>query len=361
MEEHMLPFEDADVGLPEVDVPEANPRRSSARPPSPRPPAQVEDVPEEEPEFGIHDETGALPTPRLAELQQSMAFVQALKNATLEESRLDPKDIERMRNPARDEDLPDLTAPENRALRPSDVSLVPPKPAQRIRTRADDPQNDIAPSQAHKGKGCATPSLLALLSASATVQPSPRVADYLNAPQSGGNTPEAGLAPDIPQASVSSASAPVDTVSRPPAPTPTVPSSEQHPPNSHQGHPALPVAQSLLRPPQPAPEASASPDDAPDTQAANQAPPDPLDAGDSTRPADASQAPPTTAQPTATNKTRAPRKTPQWPPPADLRGAKWAYARNWYTKNNGSQADFEQHYQSMTPADRRSAGRMAAK
>ncbi|TBU58800.1 hypothetical protein BD310DRAFT_818760 [Dichomitus squalens] len=256
-----------------------------------------------------------------------------------------------MRNPARDEDLPDLTAPENRALRPSDVSLVPPKPAQRIRTRADDPQNDIAPSQAHKGKGCATPSLLALVIA--TVQPSPRVADYLNAPQSGGNTPEAGLAPDIPQASVSSASAPVDTVSRPPAPTPTVPSSEQHPPNSHQGHPALPVAQSLLRPPQPAPEASASPDDAPDTQAANQAPPDPLDAGDSTRPADASQAPPTTAQPTATNKTRAPRKTPQWPPPADLRGAKWAYARNWYTKNNGSQADFEQHYQSMTPADRR--------
>ncbi|TBU31543.1 hypothetical protein BD311DRAFT_656838, partial [Dichomitus squalens] len=113
----MLPFEDADVGLPEVDVPEANPRRSSPRPPSPRPPAQVEDVPEEEPEFGIHDETGALPAPRLAELQQSMAFVQALKNATLEESRLDPKVIERMRNPARDEDLPDLTAPENRALR----------------------------------------------------------------------------------------------------------------------------------------------------------------------------------------------------------------------------------------------------
>ncbi|EJF61368.1 hypothetical protein DICSQDRAFT_60547 [Dichomitus squalens LYAD-421 SS1] len=46
-----------------------------------------------------------------------MAFVQALKSATLEDSGLDPKVIERMRNPAHDEDLPDLTAPENRALR----------------------------------------------------------------------------------------------------------------------------------------------------------------------------------------------------------------------------------------------------
>ncbi|TBU29097.1 hypothetical protein BD311DRAFT_611611, partial [Dichomitus squalens] len=98
--------------LPQVDLPELGQRRSS-----PRPPAQVEDAPEDEPEFGIHDKTGALPAPRLAELKQSMAFVDALKNATLEDSGLDPKVIERMRNPARDEDLPDLTAPENRALR----------------------------------------------------------------------------------------------------------------------------------------------------------------------------------------------------------------------------------------------------
>ncbi|TBU32307.1 hypothetical protein BD311DRAFT_803906 [Dichomitus squalens] len=49
---------------------------------------------------------------------------------------------------------------------------------------------------------------------------------------------------------------------------------------------------------------------------------DAVDTGESSTPLDASQIPPTTAQPTTTKKPRAPRKTPQWPPPANLRGAK---------------------------------------
>ncbi|TBU24307.1 hypothetical protein BD311DRAFT_766708 [Dichomitus squalens] len=50
---------------------------------------------------------------------------------------------------------------------------------------------------------------------------------------------------------------------------------------------------------------------------------DAVDTGESSTPLDASQVPPTTAQPTTTKKPRAPRKTPQWPPPANLRGAKY--------------------------------------
>ncbi|EJF65166.1 hypothetical protein DICSQDRAFT_50857, partial [Dichomitus squalens LYAD-421 SS1] len=54
---------------------------------------------------------------RLEELQHAMEFVKALKNASLEDSGLDPGVIERMRNPGQDGDLPDLNAPENHALR----------------------------------------------------------------------------------------------------------------------------------------------------------------------------------------------------------------------------------------------------
>ncbi|TBU21510.1 hypothetical protein BD311DRAFT_830762, partial [Dichomitus squalens] len=71
---------------------------------------------EEEPEFGSNDPTGTLPEPTLEELKQAIAFIKALKGATLEESGLDPQVIERMHNPQRDGDLPDLTAPENREL-----------------------------------------------------------------------------------------------------------------------------------------------------------------------------------------------------------------------------------------------------
>ncbi|TBU31347.1 hypothetical protein BD311DRAFT_626114, partial [Dichomitus squalens] len=253
-------------------------------------------------------------------------------------------------------DIPDAIAPaippaRKPAKRPSDTSLLPPKPAQRVRTQADKPENVMAPPQPDKGKGRATTSLLALVIAA--VQPSPRVADQLNPPQSAGNVPETAPPLENPPASVPSTSAPVDTVSRPPAPPPTVPSSEQHPPTSHHDHPTLPVAQPLLQPPHPAPDVSSSSDGAPNMQPVTPACPDAVDAGESSTPPDASQVPPTTAQPTTTKKPRAPRKTPQWPPPADLRGAKWAYARNWYADTNGSQAEFEQHYKSMTPSDRR--------
>ncbi|TBU66036.1 hypothetical protein BD310DRAFT_954066 [Dichomitus squalens] len=80
-------------------------------------------------------------------------------------------------------------------------------------------------------------------------------------------------------------------------------------------------------------------DGAPNMQPITPACLDAVDTGESSTPLDASQVPPTTAQLTTTKKPRAPRKTPQWPPPADLRGANWA--------------EFEQHYKSMTPFDRR--------
>ncbi|TBU36887.1 hypothetical protein BD309DRAFT_995388 [Dichomitus squalens] len=229
---------------------------------------------------------------------------------------------------------PALPTTRTPAKRPSDTSLLPSKPAQRVRTRADEPQNVMAPPQPDKGKGRATTSLLALVNAA--VQPSPRVADHLNPPQSAGNVPETAPPLENPPASVPSTSAPVDTVLRPPAPPPTVPSSEEHPPTSHHDHPALPIAQPLLQPPHPAPDVSSSSDGAPNMQPINPACPDTVDAGESSTPPDASQVPPTTAQPTTTKKPRAPRKTPQWPPPADLLGAKWAYARNWYADTNRS-------------------------
>ncbi|EJF67489.1 hypothetical protein DICSQDRAFT_41667, partial [Dichomitus squalens LYAD-421 SS1] len=52
----------------------------------------------------------------LEELKNSIAFIKALKGATLEDSGLDPKVIQRMHNPQQDGDLPDLMAPENREL-----------------------------------------------------------------------------------------------------------------------------------------------------------------------------------------------------------------------------------------------------
>ncbi|TBU29094.1 hypothetical protein BD311DRAFT_777862 [Dichomitus squalens] len=286
-------------------------------------------------------------------------------NVNLNDAKYSMKTLSDEEDPSENpHDVPNASAPgpsttRTPAKRPSDDFLVPPKPAQRMRTRADDSENDVALSQAQKGKGRATPSLLSLVIAA--VQPSPRVADHLNPPQSAGDVPETAPPLETPLASVPSTSAPVDTVSRPPAPTPTVPSSEQHPPTSHHDHPALPVAQPLLHTPHPAPDVSSSPDDAPAMQPIIPACPDAVDAGESSTPADASQAPPPTAKSTTTKKPRAPRKTPQWPPPPDLLGAKWAYARNWYADTNGSQAEFEKHYKSMTPTDRRNAGRNAAK
>ncbi|TBU62239.1 hypothetical protein BD310DRAFT_764105, partial [Dichomitus squalens] len=55
---------------------------------------------------------------------------------------------------------------------------------------------------------------------------------------------------------------------------------------------------------------------------------------------------------TATKKGR-PRKSAQWPPPEDQRGAKSVYARNWYAQSSGTQADFEAHYKTLTPSERR--------
>ncbi|TBU25586.1 hypothetical protein BD311DRAFT_607184, partial [Dichomitus squalens] len=95
------------------DLPEVSDRRES----SPHAPARPDDAQEGEPEYGMYDATGALPKPSLSELKHSMAFIEALKNATLEDSGLDPKVIARMRNPDNDGHLPDLEAPENSALR----------------------------------------------------------------------------------------------------------------------------------------------------------------------------------------------------------------------------------------------------
>ncbi|TBU37293.1 hypothetical protein BD309DRAFT_825700, partial [Dichomitus squalens] len=49
-----------------------------------------------------------------------------------------------------------------------------------------------------------------------------------------------------------------------------------------------------------------------------------------------------------TKKPRAPRKSPQWPPPANLHGDKWVYARQWYANTGGTEAEFEVRYKAMT-------------
>ncbi|TBU23228.1 hypothetical protein BD311DRAFT_674398, partial [Dichomitus squalens] len=58
-------------------------------------------------------------------------------------------------------------------------------------------------------------------------------------------------------------------------------------------------------------------------------------------------------QATVAKKPRAPRKATQWPPAADLKGAKWAYARKWYAECSGPQTDFEDHYKQLSTSERR--------
>ncbi|TBU53102.1 hypothetical protein BD310DRAFT_994333 [Dichomitus squalens] len=62
---------------------------------------------------------------------------------------------------------------------------------------------------------------------------------------------------------------------------------------------------------------------------------------------------------TASKKPRAPRKTMQWPPAPDLKGAKWVYARKWYMDAHGTLEAFEAHYKTLSSSDRRKLGRVA--
>ncbi|TBU37401.1 hypothetical protein BD309DRAFT_1023626 [Dichomitus squalens] len=107
-----FPFQDAELEPPFFQPVEAEPSD-----PAQQLPGAAEEPANEEPEYGSHDETGPLPKLTLEELKNAMAFNEALKHASLEGSGLDPKVIERMCNPERDGELPDLTAPENRVLR----------------------------------------------------------------------------------------------------------------------------------------------------------------------------------------------------------------------------------------------------
>ncbi|TBU36816.1 hypothetical protein BD309DRAFT_1024036 [Dichomitus squalens] len=58
---------------------------------------------------------------------------------------------------------------------------------------------------------------------------------------------------------------------------------------------------------------------------------------------------------TASKKLRAPRKTTQWPPAPDLKGAKWVYAGKWYTDAHGTLEAFEAHYKTLSSSDRRNS------
>ncbi|TBU22478.1 hypothetical protein BD311DRAFT_742970 [Dichomitus squalens] len=107
-----LPFQDAEPEPSEIEPVEADRSESP-----PQTPGRIEVESIEEPEYGSHDKTGSLSKLSLEELKNAMAIIDLLKNATLEQSGLDPKVIEWMRDPGHDEDLPDLTAPENRELR----------------------------------------------------------------------------------------------------------------------------------------------------------------------------------------------------------------------------------------------------
>ncbi|KAI1788089.1 hypothetical protein LXA43DRAFT_975005 [Ganoderma leucocontextum] len=47
------------------------------------------------------------------------------------------------------------------------------------------------------------------------------------------------------------------------------------------------------------------------------------------------------------------RKATAWPPPEDMEGPKWAYARKWYADHHGVEAAFEQHYKGLGTTEKR--------
>ncbi|KAI0364292.1 hypothetical protein BV20DRAFT_906454, partial [Pilatotrama ljubarskyi] len=60
----------------------------------------------EDPEYGRHEDNGAPAVARLQELRDQQKFIELLKDATLEKSKLDAETIARLRDPPRS--LPDL-------------------------------------------------------------------------------------------------------------------------------------------------------------------------------------------------------------------------------------------------------------
>ncbi|KAI1781737.1 hypothetical protein LXA43DRAFT_1069824 [Ganoderma leucocontextum] len=51
------------------------------------------------------------------------------------------------------------------------------------------------------------------------------------------------------------------------------------------------------------------------------------------------------------------RKATAWPPPEDMEGPKWAYARKWYADHHGVEAAFEQHYKGLGTTEKRKLSR----
>ncbi|TBU25583.1 hypothetical protein BD311DRAFT_669285 [Dichomitus squalens] len=256
-----------------------------------------------------------------------------------------------------DDNRPRPPSPRPSSKRPADAVIASQKPPQRARVRAQDPQGDPSSPRPDKGKQRAGqqragPSLLSLISTSMTpLQPSPRVPECLTAPSAAGLAPGQSLDLTAPPVSLPSAS---------PSSLTLVPS-DNHPSSSHVDHPALPIPQTpsqppaspslVLRPPADVSEAPPVSSDVPVSVGDSVA-----DVASESVAATSSHVPPTQNLP-ASKKPRPPRKAPQWPPPSELRGTKWAYARHWYKENAGTEAEFEKHYKAMSPTDRKKAAR----
>ncbi|TBU38201.1 hypothetical protein BD309DRAFT_874889 [Dichomitus squalens] len=273
---------------------------------------------------------------------------------------------------------PSSTAQRGATKRPSGVTLLPSKPAHSPRTRADEPEQSLPPSQPDKGKGRASAGLLSLISPSyvispdfqfmlitlfgsfsSTMQPTPRVEDQPTTSTTASPPSQESPALQDAQGSVMPGAPSFEPPSCTAETTPALAASDGHPPTSHLDHPALPVPQTHLQHPKPPSEALGTHHNVPDMQRITPAALPTANAGPSDSLVDPPPAPSTSAIVTASKKTRAPRKAPQWPPPADLGGAKWAHARHWYAQTHGSEADFEQHYKAMSRADRQKAPRHA--
>ncbi|EJF61660.1 hypothetical protein BD309DRAFT_1023811 [Dichomitus squalens] len=212
------------------------------------------------------------------------------------------------------------------------------------------------PSNAFKGKQRAAPSLLAVLSTSTTaLQLERRPAIIPDSSSCRLPLSDPLVAPASPSLSVPSASLPVTSSSQSiQVPHPTLSSlaslTTLTPLSMSLSHPEAssdPI-QVPMGPPLDVGLPSVAPDPAPIPQ------PQDVAAGGSTP---SEQPPAEPAKTPAPKKTRAPRKTSHWPPPGDMQGAKWIYARRWYTETDGTQDAFEAHYKSLSRAERQRLGR----
>ncbi|KAI1790662.1 hypothetical protein LXA43DRAFT_1015365 [Ganoderma leucocontextum] len=262
-----------------------------------------------------------------------------------------------------DSTLLDLATQSLSSKRVAGEDMVDEPPAKRICTdgeHAEQPRSDVVVSTSTpiastsktsaKGKERATPNLLSLVALSSTgLRLEPRAAPLTTPPSSTVPMSASSSLSDV--ALPGSTSSPTSTVSPELSSTSTP---ELLSTSTPELSPTSTRAQELL------PTSAV----APSPSSAECLSPSPSTPAPKSPPASASvvmSAPPTetaTEAPTAAASTKQPRPRPRrkpdaWPPPEQQEGAKWAYARKWYTESGGTQEAFEAHYKVLSPAAKR--------